>query len=189
MATSILNARRSWRSSPAPWSLCLACAAASAMAGDDVRRSGDVLRFALPAGAMAGELWRGDPQGAWQLGRSWLATVAATEALKRATHVERPDHSDDASFPSGHASNAFAAATFMHRRHGFDEAWPWYLAATYVGWTRVHVHRHRWVDIAGSAALAGASSWWLVAPAGERGISVLPVVARGLFAVEVRASW
>lgn len=170
-------------------SLALALAASSAMAGDEHRRAGDVLRYALPAGVVAGELWRSDEEGLWQFGKSWAVTIVATEALKRSTHVERPDRSDDLSFPSRHASDAFAAAAYMHRRHGIDQAWPWYAAATYVGWTRVQANRHRWVDIAGSAALASASSWWLVSPAGGPRVSVVPMLAPGRIAVEVHASW
>ena len=156
---------------------------------DDHRRAGDVLRFAMPAGVAGYELWRGDKEGVWQFGRSWAVTLGATEALKRITQAERPDRSNNESFPSGHASHAFAAATYMHRRHGIEEAWPWYVAATYVGWTRVHANRHRWGDVAGSAALAGASTWWLVAPAGDQAISVIPTIAPGLVGVQVHARW
>lgn len=169
--------------------VCLAFAATSAIANDEHRRAGDVLRYAMPAGVVAYELWRGDHEGLWQFGKSWAVTVGTTEVLKRGIHAERPDGSNDSSFPSGHASHAFAAATYMHRRHGFEEAWPWYVAATYVGWTRVHANRHRWVDIAGSAAVAGASSWWLVSPAHEQRFSWVPIVAPGLIAVEVRTTW
>lgn len=161
----------------------------SAMAGDEHRRAGDVLRYALPAGVVACELWRSDDEGLWQFGTSWALTIVATEALKRTTRVERPDRSDDLSFPSRHASDAFAAATYLHRRHGIDQAWPWYLAASYVGWSRVQSSRHRWVDIAGSAALASASSWWLVSPAGAPRVSVVPMLGPRQIAVEVRASW
>jgi hypothetical protein len=77
----------------------------------------------------------------------------------------------------------------MQRRHGFEAAWPWYLGATYVGWTRVHADRHRWGDIAGSAALSVASAWWLVMPMQERGVSVLPMLAPGRVAVEIQAAW
>ncbi len=180
--------RNRW-SSLAPLSACLACAATSALASDDQRRIGDLLRFAMPAAVATQELWRDDHEGLGQFGRSWILTLGATEVLKRWTRIERPDRSDDMSFPSGHASQAFAAATYMHRRYGFGEAWPWYGAATYVGWTRVRAGRHRWVDVAGSAALAGASSRWLVSPAGAEGVSVVPVLAPGLIALEVRATW
>jgi membrane-associated phospholipid phosphatase len=175
-----------------PTRLCavlLAAAASPTLAADQHRRAGDVLRYALPAGVVACELWRSDEEGLWQFGKSWAVTIVATEALKRSTHVERPDGSDDLSFPSRHASDAFAAASYMHRRHGIEQAWPWYLAASYVGWSRVQSSRHRWVDIAGSAALAGAASWWLVSPAGGPRVSVVPMLGPGQVAVEVRARW
>jgi PAP2 superfamily len=167
----------------------LATCAACASHADGHARAGDVLSLALPAGVAARELWRSDTDGLLQFGESLVVTLAGTELLKRTTHVERPDHSNDQSFPSGHASRAFAAAAYMQRRHGFEAAWPWYLGATYVGWTRVHADRHRWADIAGSAALSAASAWWLVTPARERGLSVLPMLAPGRVMVEIQASW
>lgn len=140
------------------WPL-LACAGV-----DAERRAGDVLSFALPAATLGAELWRGDRQGALQFAESFVVTIAATEVLKRTTGIERPDHSNDQSFPSGHAARAFAAATYWHRRHGLASAWPAYALATYVGYTRVASNRHRWSDVVGAAAVAGVSSWSLVEP-------------------------
>ena len=145
---------------------CLALALAlpaCVSAGDDaVTRSGDVLSFALPAATLGIELARGDRVGARQFVASFAATMAVTEVLKRTTHVERPDRSNDQSFPSGHASRAFAAATYVHRRHGFADAAALYGLATYVGYTRVQADRHHWSDVAGSAAVAAGSSAALV---------------------------
>jgi membrane-associated phospholipid phosphatase len=133
-------------------------------AADATEQAGDVLSYALPAGTLAIELWRGEKTGALQFVESFAVTMTATEILKRTTHVERPDHSNDESFPSGHASRAFAAATYVHRRYGFADAWPLYVLSTYVGYTRVQANRHRWTDVVGSTAVAAASSWWLVEP-------------------------
>lgn len=137
-----------------------------AAASDLQRRAGDVLSYALPAATLGAELWRGDGEGALQFAESLGVTVAATEALKHSVHVERPDHSDNQSFPSGHAALSFAAATYVHQRHGLDSALPLYALASYVGYTRVRAHEHRWGDVAGAAALSAASSWWLVKPLG-----------------------
>ncbi len=126
------------------------------------RRVGDLLSYALPAATLGVELARGDGAGAGQFTRSFAATLAATELLKRATGVERPDRSDDLSFPSGHASRAFVAATYVHRRHGIGGALPLYALATYVGHTRVQAGRHRWVDVLGSAVMAAVASRALV---------------------------
>lgn len=154
----------------------------------DHRRAGDVLENALPAGAALYTLWEGDRQGTWQFGASYAVTLLATQGLKKGLDVRRPDGGVE-SFPSGHAAKAFAAATYMHRRHGMDRAWPWYAAGAYVGWTRVNANRHRWVDIAGSLAVAGLSSWWLVEPAGERDVAVLPLIGPGHASLVLQARW
>jgi membrane-associated phospholipid phosphatase len=136
----------------------------------DHRRAGDVLSFALPAGVAVTSWWRDrerdahEPSELVSFAISLTATLAATEVLKRSVKSERPDGSDRLSFPSGHAARAFGAASFVHRRQGWDAAWPYYAAATYVGWTRVQAQRHRWADIAGSLGVSTAMNWWLVAP-------------------------
>jgi len=162
--------------------------AAPAVAFDHTR-AGDVLENALPAGAAAMELWRGDRDGALQLGGAFVVTLLATRVLKSEVHARRPDGSSSDAFPSGHAARAFSAATSMHRRHGWAEAWPWYAAAGYVGWTRVHADRHRWGDVAGSLLVAGAASWWLVEPAGGSDVAVRPSLAPDRVAIELQARW
>jgi membrane-associated phospholipid phosphatase len=160
----------------------------SALAGaDSEREAGDVLSVALPVATLGVELWRGDTPGAWQFARSFTVTMLSTEVLKRSTHVERPDQTNGESFPSGHAARAFAAATYVHRRHGIDDAWPMYLLATYVGYTRVQAERHRWIDVAGAAGIAAASSWWLVDPKqATLGVALVPHGVRLNFMLPLR---
>jgi len=126
------------------------------------RRLGDHLSLALPFGTAAVELWRGDYQGAWQLTQTFALTTGVTELLKKHTGVTRPDGSDDKSFPSGHAARAFSAAAYVHERHGFEAAWPLWLGATYVGYTRVQARRHRWGEVAAAGALAYGFARWRV---------------------------
>lgn len=169
---------------------CAACAALVATQAQaiDHQRAGDVLENALPAGVAAMELWRGDREGLWQFGASFAVTVLATKGLKNTVDTRRPDGGAE-SFPSGHASKAFAAATYVHRRHGWDSAWPWYAAGAYVGWTRVNANRHRWGDIAGSLALAAASSWWLVEPRADQRVVLLPVIGHREASLTLQARW
>lgn len=142
----------------------VACAGGAIADSDAERKAGDVLATAMPLGTLGVELWRGETTGARQFAVSFVVTVTATEVLKRTTHVERPDGTNDESFPSGHAARAFSSATYVHRRYGFGDAWPLYAMATYVGYTRVVSDRHRWADVAGAAGVAALSSWWLVDP-------------------------
>jgi hypothetical protein len=67
------------------------------------RRIGDFLATAMPIATLGVEAFRGDWQGARQYATAFTATVVATEILKRTTNVERPDGTNDLSFPSGHA--------------------------------------------------------------------------------------
>lgn len=136
------------------------------------RETGNLLSYALPLGTLAVELARGDREGAWQFAQTAAVSLAATEVLKHVTHVERPDRSNDESFPSGHATRAFMSAAYVHQRHGLLNAAPLYVAASYVGHSRVDARRHRWVDVAGSAALSMAAAWWLVEPSPKRALVV-----------------
>ena len=158
----IRRGRLAWRG---VGTVVLALAASSALASDGGRRAGDVLSFALPLATLGVELARGDREGAGQFAWSFAATTGTAEVLKRVTGVERPDGSNDLSFPSGHAARAFSSAAYVRARHGLLPSLPLYAAAVYVGHTRVDARRHRWGDVLGAALLAEASAAWLVTPA------------------------
>lgn len=88
-------------------------------------------------------------------------------ALKEMIKEERPDHSDNKSFPSGHASMAFAAARSIDKEFRKDCIWipiAGYAAATAIGVERVVNDRHHWYDVAAGAAIGIGSAeltWWL----------------------------
>lgn len=100
-------------------------------------------------------------------GASVVVAYGAKTALKAMVKEERPDHSDDKSFPSGHASMAFAAARSIDKEFRKDNIWipiAGYAAATAVGIERVASDRHHWYDVAAGAALgfgAAELTWWL----------------------------
>lgn len=81
-----------------------------------------------------------------------LIAVPATEALKFLTHEERPDGSSNSSFPSGHASAAFAVAAMQAHFHPHQKLL-WYGGATLIGASRVQLERHYWHDVIAGAAL------------------------------------
>ena len=92
---------------------------------------------------------------------------AGKTVLKAMIKEERPDHSDNKSFPSGHTSMAFAAARSIDKEFRKDNIWipiAGYAAATAVAVERVARDRHHWYDVvAGGAVGIGAAelTWWL----------------------------
>ena len=65
-----------------------------------------------------------------------------TQTLKHVTNRERPDQSDHASFPSGHAADTFAFATALERHIGWKYAVPAYIFSSYVAISRLPADRH-----------------------------------------------
>ena len=117
-------------------------------------------------------------QSPGQTGHNWprfaVNTVASVgvayvgkTALKAMIKEERPDHSDNKSFPSGHAAMAFAAARSIDKEFRQDCIWipiAGYAAATAVGIQRVARDRHHWYDVVAGAAVGFGSAeltWWL----------------------------
>jgi hypothetical protein len=170
--------------------IAFACACAlPSVHADAEREIGDVLSYALPAAVLGFELYRGDLEGVWQFGTSFAATTITTEALKRITKVERPDRTNDLSFPSGHAARAFSAASYIHRRHGWEYALPAYALATYVGHTRVQAKRHRWGDVAGAAAVSTVATWLLVDPKSTKKVAITPLYDGEFAGIALSASF
>ncbi len=131
-----------------------------ARASDFVETSGDALRLALPAYALALTVKHHDKDGRRQFYRAFGANVAGTWALKEIVDKKRPNGQGQDAFPSGHSSMAFQGAAFIHRRYGFRDAWPAYALATYTAWTRVDLDEHDAADVVAGAALGIASSFY-----------------------------
>ena len=80
-----------------------------------VRTSGDVLAFVTPVASLATVLVLQDWQGLKQGALTGITTIGLTYALKYIVKKERPDHSNNHSFPSMHASVSFTGAAFIQR--------------------------------------------------------------------------
>lgn len=165
--------------------LVLACGAAHA----DSEKAGDVLRIALPAAALAVTVRQDDREGRRQFYRSFAANAGATLLLKAVVDDERPDGSDDDAFPSGHASVAFQAAGFLHRRYGARKAWPAYVLAGFVGWSRIDADEHDEADVLAGAALGTAMSFLLADRIDERRVAVSAAPTDGGFVVSFSGNW
>ncbi len=124
------------------------------------------------------QLWERRPDSQYATAHNWPRFIVNTGAsvvvafgvktvLKKAIKEERPDHSDNKSFPSGHASMAFAAARSIDKEFRKDCIWipiAGYAAATAIGVERVVSDRHHWYDVVAGAGIgfgAAELTWWL----------------------------
>lgn len=100
-------------------------------------------------------------------GTSMLITSAITIPLKHIVKEERPDGSNNLSFPSGHTAIAFASAQFMFREYKDTNFWlgiSGYSFAVFTGVYRMLNDKH-WVgDVvagAGFGILSTELAYWL----------------------------
>jgi membrane-associated phospholipid phosphatase len=87
-----------------------------------------------------------------------LLAEGFTQAIKVIARRDRPEQVDGNqsttfSFPSGHATITFAAATVLQQHLGYKAGIPTYALATYVAMSRLHDNRHFASDVAFGAAL------------------------------------
>lgn len=143
-----------------------------------VRTSTDVVLVALPATALAVTLiekdWEGLKEGAISAG----VTFGVTMALKCCIREWRPDYSNHHSFPSGHSSITFAAATYIGKRYGWKWSIPAYALSTYTAWGRVYGKKHHVQDVIAGAAIGAASSFIFTHPYMKKHeVALVPMVS------------
>ena len=98
---------------------------------------------------------------------SWVAAAGTAYLLKNNIKETRPDKTNYRSFPSGHATIAFAGATILHKEYGKVSPWisvAGYGIATFVSIDRVLGDRHYWHDVLAGAGIGFATAeatWWL----------------------------
>jgi membrane-associated phospholipid phosphatase len=125
--------------------------------------------------------------------------VKTTGVLKETVDRQRPDGSNDRSFPSGHTSYSFALATLSNRNLDYIERMPGsieltdesktYLQcgnivmASAVGWARIEGRKHYPSDVLAGAAIGSFLSTfihdWLIGEAGQDEVTLLVVPTRG----------
>jgi len=100
-------------------------------------------------------------------------SVIISEGLKNLVREKRPDSNAHDSFPSGHATAAFAVATVESSLHP-HQAPLWYLGAALISYSRVRLHRHTVGDVLAGAALgAGTARLEMAQP---RGLLLSPFI-------------
>ena len=163
-------------------------AQSSVLADDKVEDYGDTLQgVILGAGLGSAVFHEEGSEGTVQFLKSFAVSQVVTEGLKRVTDKTRPDGNCCKSFPSGHTSKAFMGATFIHRRYGWKYAVPAYIAAAYVGYSRVEADKHYWEDVVAGAAIGIVSSWFLTTP--YKNLEITPLVGNGVYGVHISKSW
>lgn len=147
-------------------------------------RASGLARDALVAAALGVPAMQGDWRGDLQAAGSMAAAGGATVILKDLVHERRPDGSDKRSFPSGHTSVSFAAATTLERRYGWHAGLPAFLVATFVGVARVDASKHYVHDAIAGAAIGTLSGALLTGPRDDH-VRLTPWSARGGGGVDV----
>ena len=116
--------------------------------------------------------------------RAQLMAEALAIGVKQTTRRDRPSGSGF-SFPSGHTTATFAAATVLQRHFGWKVGIPAYAAASYVGASRIQNRRHYLSDVTFGAAL-GVIAGRTTTLGRQRAFTISPVVSRDTTGVLVR---
>ena len=138
--------------------------------------SGNILYLAAGVGLPLLSDGRYGTRHALRVADALGTSVILAEALKNLTHEKRPDSGSHDSFPSGHATAAFAVATVESDLHPHQAAL-WYVGATLISLSRVRLRRHTTGDVIAGAVLgAGTARVEVNQP---RGLILSPFIMRG----------
>lgn len=137
-------------------------------AQNSVKNSTDIITIGMATATLGGVIISKDWEGLKQSALTVATTLGTTYLLKYTVRKERPDHADLHSFPSNHSAFAFANASFLTRRYGWQLGVPAFALASYVGWGRVYAKRHYWLDVAAGAAIGMGAALIFTHPFAEK---------------------
>jgi membrane-associated phospholipid phosphatase len=104
--------------------------------------------------------------------RAQILSQSLVQTLKYTVRRDRPDHSDNKSFPSGHAASAFATATVLNRYYGWKIGVPAYALGSYVALARMSWNRHHASDVVMGAGFGIASARTVTMSVGKNNFSL-----------------
>ena len=81
------------------------------------------------------------------------ANILSTYAIKSLSQRQRPDGSNNYSFPSGHTSNSFLAAELINQIEGMPLSVPFYLLSINTALSRINDKKHFLSDVVFGAAI------------------------------------
>ncbi|HEX6163161.1 MAG TPA: phosphatase PAP2 family protein [Vicinamibacterales bacterium] len=90
--------------------------------------------------------------------RAQVLSQVMVQSLKFTIRRERPDGSNDKSFPSGHAASGFATATVLQRYYGWKVGAPAYALGSYIALARMSWNRHHATDVVMGAGFGIAAA-------------------------------
>ena len=90
--------------------------------------------------------------------RAQIVSQVMVQTLKYTVRRDRPDHSNDKSFPSGHSASGFATATVLQRYYGWKVGAPAYALGSYIALARMSWNRHHASDVVMGAGFGIASA-------------------------------
>ncbi|MFH1757811.1 MAG: phosphatase PAP2 family protein [Pseudomonadota bacterium] len=150
----------------------------------DITEAGDILQIVLPAAAGVATLFEKDWEGTKQFTKSLGTALATTYAMKITFRKLGPGESDKYSFPSGHTTSAFSGASFIHTRYGYLWGIPAYLAAAFVGYSRVQADAHFLDDVIAGASIAMLSNWYWATPYSPQ-VALTPMAVKDGYGVQL----
>lgn len=118
---------------------------------------GNIIFLSLGVGINLLEDGDGGAQRSLRSLDSVLTSSLISEVLKKTVREERPDGSGHSSFPSGHATAAFAAATVQSEYHPW-QAPLWLSGASLIAASRVKLHRHYIHDVVAGGIIGSVTS-------------------------------
>ncbi len=158
----------------------------STLFANTLEKSGDALLLLLPSAAFGTALYLDDKVGEMQFIKGAGINLATTLTLKYTIDKKRPDGSDKNSFPSGHTSVTFQAASFIYKRYGTNYGLAAYALATYTGYTRIQSDKHYIEDVLAGAAIGILSTYAFTTASG---IEVGPIMIGGRYGVGLSRGW
>jgi|SRR5690606_34639930 len=133
-----------------------------------IETSTDVFVMIPAVAGFVTTLVKKDYEGTKQIVFSGATNLATTLLLKSLIDKQRPDFSNDNSFPSAHTSIAFQGASFLQRRYGWKYGIPAYAISSYVGWGRTYAKKHDGWDVLAGAAIGTISTYIFTSPFAQK---------------------
>lgn len=90
--------------------------------------------------------------------RAQIVSQVLVQGLKFTIQRDRPDGSNNKSFPSGHSASAFATATVLQRHYGWKVGVPAYALGGYIALARMAWNRHHATDVVMGAGFGIAAA-------------------------------